>query len=620
MFKLLNKIDPSRFFVFAAIILGGFFYYLRLPMQSPDEFNHFLRAYQVSEGKFLPEKRDNRLGGEMPVCFQEFMNLYLPCTFVPGYKITGKEIAESYLLRFSDKERRFMDFPNTSYYSPVSYLPQALSLFVLRQFDCSVGFLYNVSRLFVFLVWVMFMFFVIRLLPVHKWLFTLLLLLPMSLYMAVSFSADTVTNILTLLLIASILRLAFGKKEITKKDMLLILLIGVLLAFTKIIYINLLILLLLIPSANFGSKKYKYLVVSGIFLVSFLLAVFWSGVIMRYYITYQDYNPGIRVFVTVHKDADYYAQKEYLLNHPLHFFKVVYNSIIVHKQFYLLSYVGHFGTYMDTPMPLWFLYVSLAVIILTAFTERVNLVLSFRVKVVLFLTALCTYSFLVLSQHLTWNKIGNDNIEALQGRYLVPILPLVFMLFNNSWSKLKLNVTPLILIFVLFANIYACYIIYERHFIESSVSRVDFTCDAEQVNRQNLLVTSDSEIFLEGGDKRTTRVYRSGKHSLLLQPDSSSAAIYKFKDLRLGDLVEIYAWQKGNKGEIIVKGHGARCEPFYYINSAIQFKETGGWQKMQMIFSVFADCDSTEVMFYVHNPTQDTIYFDDLRYSVKKFK
>jgi len=620
MLKIFNRISPVSFFVVAAILCGISYSIIRPPMQSPDEFNHFCRAYQVSEGKFLPEKKNQRLGGEIPVCIEEFMSIYRPSTFVPGYRLTFKEVLQGFDVEFSPKNKVFKDFPNTAYYSPVSYLPQALALCVLRQFHCSVALMYHGSRMFVFLVWLISMFFVIRIIPLYKWLFSMLLLLPMSLYMAVSFSADTVTNILTLLLIASILRLAFGEKKITKKDLILILVIGVLLALTKIIYISLLFLLFIIPSEKFNSKKHKYFIVSVILIVSSLFTLYWSDVIMQHYISFEDYNITTRNSATLHHEANYYGQKDHMLHHPFHFFKVFYNSLIMHARFYLLSYVGHFGTYLDIPLPLWFLIISLPLIVFVSLAETTQFVLSYSQKFILLITAFISLFLLFLSQHLTWNKVGGDYIEAIQGRYFVPILPLIFMLFNTGRTKVKFNVAPIVIVFVFLANAYACYVLYDHYFKKSEASKMDFTCDMETVDIYHFLKTSNPDITLEGGDKRTTVEHRNGRYALALPPDSSFAATYEFKDLHVGDLIEIYVWQKGSGGEIVVQGHGTRCQPYRFINPDIQIIENSGWKKMQMIFIMFVECDSSEVTFNLQNPTKKTIYFDDLRYCVKKFK
>lgn len=66
MFSAFKNIKPHLFFIYAAIFFFIILNIVTPPLQAADEFNHFYRAYQIAEGQFLPNKIDNRLGGEIP--------------------------------------------------------------------------------------------------------------------------------------------------------------------------------------------------------------------------------------------------------------------------------------------------------------------------------------------------------------------------------------------------------------------------------------------------------------------------------------------------------------------------------------------------------------------------
>lgn len=579
-------------------------------MQAPDELNHFLRAYQVSEGQFLPEKADRRLGGRIPLCLEQFNFLYTPCSNLPGYKAGTTEMLEGFNVKFSNEERYFVDFPNTAYYSPVTYLPQSFALLVLRQFKCSVGTLYHGSRLFSYALWVLSMFFVIRLLPFYKWLFTLLILLPMHVYISSCFSADSVTNILCLLLIAFILNKSFSPGTLSRKDLILLLILGILLALTKIVYTGLLLLIFIIPAEKFGSKRNKFLLSGLIFLISFTVALTWSSVVMQFYIPFEDYHEGLRQFTTLHAEANYYRQKEYLMQHPLHFFKVVFNSLF-HESFYLSSYVGQFGMYADTSFPPWLFISTFIVIVFVALSELTNQALSFSKKTILFLSAITTYSLIILSQHLTWNKVGNDSVTAFQGRYLVPVFPLIFMLFNNTWLKIKFNVGNLVIPFVIFSNIYCCNMLYTRFISGSSNEETEFYTSMEKFNVNGMLETSEPSKLVNAPG-RTDKEHKSGKYAIALPPDSSKLYLYKVKNPGQGDFVEICIWLKGRGGEMDVSGIDENCSVQKFKNQDIEVASNNGWKKSRLIVSFLNTCSNSEVGFYISNPSGDTLYFDDL--------
>src|ERR1700685_264893 len=63
--------EPQRVFPILALVFGLSLSFLTAPFQAPDEPAHFFRAYQISEGAFLPQYRDHRGGGELPASLAE---------------------------------------------------------------------------------------------------------------------------------------------------------------------------------------------------------------------------------------------------------------------------------------------------------------------------------------------------------------------------------------------------------------------------------------------------------------------------------------------------------------------------------------------------------------------
>ncbi|PBQ33965.1 hypothetical protein CNR22_20015 [Sphingobacteriaceae bacterium] len=613
MFKSLITIKPASFFIFAAVTFGILYGCVRPPLQSPDEFNHFCRAYQIAEGKFFPEKTDKRLGGQIPMSFDQLRFLYVPCTYLPDYKTRLKEMREGLEIKLSTNDTKFIDFPNTSYYSPVSYLPQSFAIFILKPFNPSVGLLYYGSRMFSYVVWLIAMFFVIRKLPIYKWLFALLILMPGDIYINNSFSADLMTNVLTLLLIAHILQRAFDDKPFTLKDFCWLLIFGILLALTKIVYISLVLLVFVIPAEKFGTRRRKLIYSGIIFIIACIVAQLWSAQIMKYYIPYNEYHEVMREFSTVHEKANYYLQKEHLKQHPFHFFEVILNSLFK-DDFYLHSYIGRFGTFLDSPIPNWLSLLYYMGIIFVACTEFTKRSLSYFQKMVLFLSAFGTYALLLLTQHLTWNSIGNTIIGSFQGRYLVPIFPLIFLLLNNSWQKIKLNPALFVMVLVVFSNIYCCRMLYVKY-INSFTEITELFYSADSFKEEEVLKMNGEIINVKG---RSSNQFRSARYSVALAPDSSRRFIYKFNKAQKKDLVEIFFWRKGEGAEIEATGFES-CSPYKFLNHNVKLKSDSGWNRTQVFFSFSNDC-AADGEFSVFNRGNDTVYLDDFRFKLIRNK
>jgi uncharacterized membrane protein len=341
----LKNIKAEQFFLAVGIALGLILNFIVPPLQIPDDLNHFYRTFQISEGHFSPEQKDKRLGGEMPLCFAEFIEPFEVASSNEYYRAKPKDIRRAFDIKLDLNERKFKDFPNTSYYAPISYLPQTIAVFLLSKAGASVGTIYYGGRIATFIFWLVSMFFIIKMLPVYKWLFTLLVLLPMNVYIANSFSADNITNILSFLFIALVLKYCYGEKPVGTKVLLVFLLVAVCLAFAKIVYVALVFLLLIIPAKKFQSTVFRFVGIATIVVISFALGFLWSNVVMKYYVTYQNYNPAYKDVATLSPGADYHLQKAFSLAHPDYFIKVFYHTLTDDPHFFLTSYIGGFGPF-----------------------------------------------------------------------------------------------------------------------------------------------------------------------------------------------------------------------------------------------------------------------------------
>ena len=618
VFSFLNKIKPTRFFIFAAIFFEILFNLVTPPFQAPDEFNHFYRTYQIADGNFLPERTKDRLGGEIPICFNEFI---LPYTFAASnlkYTFDKGDVLKGFSIPFSDKVTEFKDFPNTAYYSAVSYLPQVVGVFVLKQFNCSVATIYYGGRFCSFIFWLLIMFLVIKIVPIYKWLFTTIILLPMNIYLANSFSADTVTNCLSLLLIAIVLKQIFSKELLLKKELIIIFLIIIFLALAKLVYVGLALILFLIPAIKFKNSSIKYGYIFGVLLITSIVVYLWSSTIMSCYIRFADYNPNHIYYIGISPCGDYYAQKKYIFSHGFYFFKVIFHSIFNHPQQYLLGYIGAFGQ-SDIALPIWIYVVSFFLVLFLAFAENNQFKVSPIQKIVFLFAVFFSFVFLLLSQHLIWDCVGEGIVDMVQGRYLIPLFPLLFLLFNNSIFKLKINPIVLIIPFLFFINIYSVKAIFERFFIESFTSKTEFFCDAESFDKEGFLLTSNSKIKLEKGSQIVKEEYLSANNSVLISPEFPYGFTYPFENLKYGDLIEVQAWSKGEGGQFVVSGTGKNCENFFIAAKSVLKTEKNGWSKVYMVFTMTHECESSKVKFFVWNPKGENVYVDDLKFSLKKF-
>lgn len=432
------------------------------PYQVPDESNHFYRAYQISTGQIIPLKSQNRVGGMVPMFIGDLEGSFSLVSSSPKYKTDMKTLAHSFSLPFKDQALVFKDFPHTAYYSPASYLPQSLSMFVCRKLNTSSGTLFYCARLSVFLVWLFAIYYSIKIIPFGKWLLFVLALLPMHLYVSISLSADTMTNALCFLLIAHVLKCAFSDNHINVKDIGVLFFIVFFLGLAKMIYLLMATSLFIIPTHAFGNVKRKFISLSIILIPSVITAALWSNALSKFYIPWSEYNPEVRMWVTLHQQANYHLQKAHLLSEPFAAFKAVFYTLVDNPSSYLTGLIGYFGTYMDTSLPAWICVMGWLLILYSILFDTVPLS---HWRWPPFISSLVTLGALIIVQYLVWCEVKGRSLHSLQGRYLIPLAPYFFMVFSNNWNSKWKKIHPLLIIVaVIFLNVCSFAIIKERFF------------------------------------------------------------------------------------------------------------------------------------------------------------
>jgi uncharacterized membrane protein len=362
-----NSPKARHFFVTAALIAGLLCVFLNPPFQTPDEPAHFYRAWQISEGKLISEKADDRVGGQLPANLEIFAREFSQVNW-NGFNFSQNIMNNGLIKMKPDADaKKFIDFNNTALYSPVCYAPASLALFILRQFNVSLPFLFWGARLASLLFWVGMVYLAIRLIPVYQWLFTLLALLPMSVFINSSISADVVTNAVCFLFTAILLKYIFEKKEIQRQRAFILIVMVIALVSVKAAYSPLILLLLLLGKGE-KNKKIAWLKISGLFFLGVFVAWLWHHMTDLLYLSYANYNVSHRDSAALVKDADMHAQMNYITSHGTYLLDVLYASVSYAFPMYSNGYIGTFG-WLDLPLPAVFIISFYLIILIIACSD-----------------------------------------------------------------------------------------------------------------------------------------------------------------------------------------------------------------------------------------------------------
>lgn len=414
-------IAPDRTFLLCGLVFGVLLVFLTPPFQVPDEYNHFYRVYQISQGVLIPVKLDNRVGGLLPASLPELGRTTSGIPFNPEVRMGQTRRSLAFSVRNNPAERVFVDFNNTALMSFVPYIHQAAAVWVARQLtDRTVSYLY-VARLANLMVWLLLVWASIRLATGVEWLVVAVSLMPTTLHLAASMSYDAFTISAAILFVALLYHVAFRPAvHLRAVQGAAIAAAAFMLAMSKFAYLPLLVILFFLPQRLFDSRwgKLKFIgLVCGPALVAWLG---WTLTASGLYVSYDDYHPSYRPSAALVKGVEPEGQIGFMSSNPVAAGKTLLSGL-ADKEVYetMIARTGWF----DTVYPDWFLMAWFCLFGMLLFfpgCKSVRLARSMRFG--MFLASVLSTLFFVMLLYMQWNPVGSKALYGLQGRYLIPIL------------------------------------------------------------------------------------------------------------------------------------------------------------------------------------------------------
>ncbi len=416
------SLRPERVFLILTCTFGLAVLVANGPFQAPDENDHFDRVFQISEGTLIGEKLNNSAGGDLPIAAIEVTDTEgIPFNY-------DKKINRAFFARrlhpitmnWNRAPRAFASFPHTVVYPPLGYLPQAVAMFLGRHLRIGPLGLMYMARLAGFAASVALGYAALKVLPFYRWTAVVLLLCPMSLYLFGSIAPDGMVIVGATLLMALLMRLAVEKDRAPDlKEQVFVVALVIVISLTKPPYVTLAGVAMVVVLPRLGSLQGKAVFASAMCLCCLVPLWLWGRI-------------AVALFVPGRGDMpiDPVAQAHHIIEMPFTFIALVGHSLRVQ---FLSNYQWMVGTlgWGDTPMPSWFYglfgYSVVGCLLLESNGAR-NI--GWRLRIVMIVAAagaaLLTYAAL----YSDWNPPGSRNqIEGIEGRYFLPLLPLVVLSF-----------------------------------------------------------------------------------------------------------------------------------------------------------------------------------------------
>lgn len=428
-----NRVKLEKMFLSIAIPIGLLYLIFVIPNWVSDEDAHFYKAFSVSTGIFKPVN-DN---------------------IIPNVMIKNtKEIVYNYQ-KLSIQLEEETNYDNTSKvhglansYNSILYFPAAFGLHISKLLNLNIFAGYYVARMINFIIYLIFGYFSIKLIPFGKIIVIIFLLNPMLVHQAISLSVDSLVNSTCIYFISYILYLKYARDKICSKEFIILFLLMIGISITKYVYTPLVLLSLILISRknNFFQKNVNWKIILGIIL-SFSITITMFIYINRSLTSSSVTNISVA-------EVGYSSEFINLIKNPLDYINIIYNTVVNNFHFYVESFIGtQLGWFtINTNRTISYLYLFL--LILSPFFTTEKNKLKIKDKIIMIFILVLVTNLVFLAFYLSYVPYSQITIHGIQGRYFIPVMLLLPVIFinNNRYLNIK-DVEKRVLILILLINL-----------------------------------------------------------------------------------------------------------------------------------------------------------------------
>ncbi|MFA7659109.1 MAG: DUF2142 domain-containing protein [Candidatus Gastranaerophilaceae bacterium] len=432
---MIKQISIEKFFIYIALIFGCLYVFLLPPFQSVDEASHFYRSYGIISNKLTAENIDGKIGDYLPKSLETVASGYDYLIKNIDAKTDLKKILNSKNIKLDPDKVKFIKFTNTALYSPTCYLTQIPGMYIAKILKTNPLIFLYAGRLSNLIFFSIIVFFAIKNIPFFKMPMMLLALMPMTLSINSALTSDTIIIGLNFLWVSLILKTLYEKK-ISKLNIVLFMLIAFLLSISKY-YFLLIPLIFLLPKSLFKNWKQYILFIFGI------AAMATAGILIWQHFTSD-------LLLSMNGNANANLQLEFIKSYPLNYLAILLKTFIVKTPRIIITMIGVLG-WQDTHLD-FMTYIAYPILIYMGlkldkdkfkFTKWQYSIILFDVIFSIISIYTCMY--------LMWSGVGSGIIYGLNGKYFIPLMIPIFLLFKNKlkYDMKQEEITKLIICLIL---------------------------------------------------------------------------------------------------------------------------------------------------------------------------
>jgi uncharacterized membrane protein len=423
------------------------------PFRGADEFNHFFRAYQVSQGGILARHMGNGIvGATLPASLGETATAAAGFPALPQISTSAEQLRSAMRVPLYTERRAIANFPNTALFSPLIYLPPAIGITLGRVISAHPLVLFYFARVFSALVGAGLIAIGFHRLPAAAVPLAAFALIPMALFQMGMITADTITIALAFVCASEVLRARGRTGDFTGATRAWLLVLASLVSQLRPPYPMIGLAVLAIPAERFVDKRQarRFFALFFALLVSpFLL---WNAAVPA---LFSQMRPGVT--------TNPQQQLAFIASAPRHFLAALATELGPKGLTHVHEMIGFFG-WRNFPLP-WPLIaiVVIALMVCACGCDPAALKLTWKTRIFFFAIAAGGFISAALMIYLMWNGPGSEEVEGFHGRYFLPFLP--FALIGVANDKLKARWLTLIAVAALVtANLIAIALLFRATF------------------------------------------------------------------------------------------------------------------------------------------------------------
>ncbi|NJP39846.1 DUF2142 domain-containing protein [Oscillospiraceae bacterium HV4-5-C5C] len=446
LFTFYSKRSLAAKFLVAALILGSLYLWVFPPESVPDEDTHFATTYAYTdyifgnrfdlESSLVDESADNSIvvNGEehkhkhynVPAraTDADFYNRMLKYPHISQYRAISENI-------LSDSTSVNNDNPvisdNVLSTSPIVYLPGIIGMSLARILNMNGLWLMQTGRFFNMLAFILLSYIAIKKMPFGKAFLAVMTLFPVVLNIVSSYSYDALLYGTSFVFIATVLNIALVKHHFSISDLVIFTFSAIVFGSNKAIYIFILLFAFMITFENSNKKlRRKSILIqglAGILSVALIILTTLQSVIKKQH-----------VLVT---EAQRYTYND-VLQRPLWFMRMIVKSIIHYASYYINTLIGGSLGWLEINIQMIIVFGFLLLLLLAAVNHKPDIKIRLASRFVAMISFMLVFTGIFVAG-LTWTQVDNAYINGVQGRYFIPIILLLFVVFVNSQKTVKLE-------------------------------------------------------------------------------------------------------------------------------------------------------------------------------------